>query len=116
MRALVTGGGGFLGLYVVEQLVARGDSVRVLCRGEYPRLRELKVETVTGDVRDAGRVYEACEGIDCVFHVAAVSGIWGPWEHYHGINTQGTLNVLDGCELKHVKRLVYTSSPSVVYA
>ena len=52
MRALVTGGGGFLGLYIVEQLAARGDYVRVLCRGAYPRLNELGVECIAGDVRD----------------------------------------------------------------
>jgi nucleoside-diphosphate-sugar epimerase len=114
-HALVTGGGGFLGLYVVEQLVARGDKVRVLCRGTYPRLNELDVECVTGDVRDAAAVAQACAGVDTVFHVAAVSGIWGPWEHYHGINTLGTDNVIAGCRKQGVPRLVYTSSPSVIY-
>lgn len=115
MHALVTGGGGFLGLYIVEQLVARGDRVRVLCRGRYPRLKELDVECVAGDVRDAESVANACAGIDTVFHVAAVSGIWGPWEHYHGINTRGTENVIEGCRKHAVPRLIYTSSPSVIY-
>jgi 2-alkyl-3-oxoalkanoate reductase len=115
MHALVTGGGGFLGLYIVEQLVARGETVRVLCRGDYPRLRELNVECLAGDVRDAAAVKAACREVDCVFHVAAVSGIWGPWEHYHGINTVGTLNVIEGCRANGVARLVYTSSPSVIY-
>jgi len=97
IQALVTGGGGFLGLYIVEQLVARGDKVRVLCRGTYSRLRELGVECLSGDVRDPAAVSRACVGVDAVFHVAAVSGIWGPWEHYHGINTVGTKNVIAGC-------------------
>ncbi|HID23444.1 MAG TPA: NAD(P)-dependent oxidoreductase, partial [Planctomycetaceae bacterium] len=52
MNALVTGGGGFLGLYVVEQLVERGDRVRVLCRRPNPRFGELGVEWYGGDVRD----------------------------------------------------------------
>ncbi|MBI5757205.1 MAG: NAD-dependent epimerase/dehydratase family protein [Planctomycetales bacterium] len=112
---LVTGGGGFLGLYVVEQLVARGDRVRVLCRGDYPRLRELGVEIVRGDVRDPAAVRTACEAIDTVFHVAAVAGIWGPWQHFYEINTVGTRNVLAGCHVAGVRKLVYTSSPSVVY-
>ena len=47
--------------------------------------------------------------------MAAVSGIWGDWSYYHSINTLGTLNVLAGCRAHHVRRLVYTSSPSVVY-
>ena len=79
MRVLVTGGGGFLGLYITEQLVARGDQVRVLCRGDYPRLNELGVQTIRGDVRDAAIVAGACVGMDVVFHTAAVPGIWGPW-------------------------------------
>jgi nucleoside-diphosphate-sugar epimerase len=114
-QALVTGGGGFLGLYIVEQLVARGDKVRVLCRGPYPRLNELGVECVTGDVRDASAVTRACAGVDVVFHVAAVSGIWGSWEHYHETNTVGTENVIAACRKGNVPRLVYTSSPSVIY-
>lgn len=115
MNALVTGGGGFLGLYLTEQLVARGERVRVFCRGAYRRLEELGVEVVRGDVRDAAAVREACAGMDVVFHAAAVPGIWGPWSLYHGINTLGTLNVIAGCREAGVGRLVYTSSPSVVY-
>jgi nucleoside-diphosphate-sugar epimerase len=114
-HALVTGGGGFLGLYIVEQLVARGDRVRVLCRGRYPRLNELDVECVSGDVRDAAMVARTCTDVDTVFHVAAVAGVWGPWEHYHGINTMGTENVIAACRKQGVARLIYTSSPSVIY-
>ena len=115
MHALVTGGGGFLGLYIVEQLVARGDNVRVFCRGRYARLEELGVETVQGDIRDGSAVERACDGMEVVFHTAAVPGIWGPWSLFHGINTQGTLNVIEACRRQGVPKLVYTSSPSVVY-
>lgn len=115
MNVLVTGGGGFLGLYIVEQLVAAGANVRVFCRGEYPRLKELNVETVQGDIRDADAVLRACTEIDTVYHTAAVSGIWGPWDYFYSINTQGTLNVLQACQQQGVTRLIYTSSPSVIY-
>jgi nucleoside-diphosphate-sugar epimerase len=115
MKCLVTGGGGFLGLYLTEQLVARGDTVRVLCRGNYPRLAELHVETISADIRDAAKVSQACEGVDAVFHTAAVPGIWGSWEHFYGINTVGTQNVLAACLKANVRKLVYTSSPSVIY-
>lgn len=115
MRALVTGGGGFLGLYIVEQLVARGDKVRTFSRGRYPRLDELGVEQVSGDIQDRESVVRSCEGIDAVFHTAAVPGIWGPWKLFHGINTVGTENVLAGCKTHKVTRLVYTSSPSVIF-
>lgn len=115
MRALVTGGGGFLGLYIVEQLVARGDTVRVLARGSHPRLAELGVECVTADVRHREAVTDACVGIDVVFHTAAVAGVWGPWNHYHSINTVGTENILGACRVRGVRKLVLTSSPSVIY-
>lgn len=115
MHALVTGGGGFLGLYIVEQLLARGDTVRVFCRGEYPRLRELGVEYHRGDVRDAEAVSTAVNGVETVFHTAAVPGIWGPWKLFYSINTQGTEHVIDACRRHGVPKLVYTSSPSVVF-
>lgn len=115
MQALVTGGGGFLGRYIVEQLLARGDAVRILARGDYPELRSLGVETLSGDVRDPDAVALACAGRDVVFHTAAVPGIWGAWERYHGINTLGTQHVIAGCLRQGVTKLVYTSSPSVVF-
>lgn len=115
MRALVTGGGGFLGLYLTEQLCARGDQVRVLCRGTYPRLNELGVDIVRGDIRDASVVRSAVQGLDTVFHTAAVPGIWGSWHHYYTTNTVGTQNIIDACLEEGVQRLIYTSSPSVIY-
>ncbi|MEX0818977.1 MAG: NAD-dependent epimerase/dehydratase family protein [Pirellulaceae bacterium] len=115
MFALVTGAGGFLGQYVAEQLVARGDRVRSFSRHAYPPLEQLGIETVTGDLRDSAAVARACEGIDVVFHVAGVAGIWGSWKHFYGINTLGTHNVVAGCLTHAVSRLVYTSSPSVTF-
>lgn len=115
MKALVTGGGGFLGLYIVEQLLEDGADVRVFCRGRYSRLDELGVETLQGDLRDAAAVARACDGVDSVFHVAAVPGIWGSWEMFHGINTLGTQHVIAGCQQHGVAKLIYTSSPSVVF-
>lgn len=115
MKALVTGGGGFLGLYIVEQLLAAGHDVRVFSRGTYPTLVALGVETQQGDLQDANAVQRACIGVDAVFHVAAVPGVWGSWQTYHGINTLGTLNVISGCRKGGGQRLIYTSSPSVVF-
>lgn len=115
MKALVTGGGGFLGLYLVEQLLARGDDVRVFCRGHYDALETLGVETVRGDIRDADAVKSACVDRDTIFHAAAVPGVWGPEKLYRSINTTGTENVIAGCRHHNVRRLVYTSSPSVIY-
>lgn len=115
MKALVTGGGGFLGRYIVEQLLERGDDVRVLCRGDYEFLRELPIDYQRGDVRNIEEVEQACAGIDTVFHTAALPGIWGPWKLYYSINTQGTLNLLEASQKAGVARFVYTSSPSVIF-
>ena len=116
MRALVTGGGGFLGRYIVEQLGARGDRVRSFGRGDYPELEALGVEVVRGDIRDRDAVIAACGDIDCVFHVAALPGIGMDRRAYDDINFSGTKNVLAGCQRHGASRLVYTSSPSVVFA
>ena len=115
MKALVTGGGGFLGLYIVEQLIARNDSVRVLCRNPNTRFEELGVEWHQGDVRDFTTVRTACDGTDAVFHVAALPGVWGPWQRYYSTNTLGTEVVIAACRRAGVEKLIYTSSPSVVY-
>src|SRR5437867_11357193 len=79
MKALVTGGGGFLGRSIVMKLLARGDTVRVLGRRPYPDLAALGVEPVRGDLQDAAAVQLACLGMDTVFHVAARAGYWGSW-------------------------------------
>ncbi|MCA9150350.1 MAG: NAD-dependent epimerase/dehydratase family protein [Planctomycetales bacterium] len=115
MRALVTGAGGFLGRYIVEQLVARGDHVRAFSRREYPELTALGVEPAVGDIRDAAAVGRACAGREIVFHTAAIAGIFGPWEEFYGINTLGTQHVLSGCRAAGIGRLVFTSSPSVTF-
>jgi 2-alkyl-3-oxoalkanoate reductase len=114
--ALVTGGGGFLGRYVVEQLVMRGERVRSFGRGAYPELEALGVEVIRGDIADAGEVARACEGVDGVLHVAALPGIAMDWRQYERINLHGTENVIEACREHGVQRLVYTSSPSVVFA
>lgn len=116
MKFLVTGPGGFLGRYITEQLIARGDSVRGLARGEYPDLATLGVEMVRGDLADLATVSHACAGVDCVIHTAGKVGVWGKWFHYFRANIHGTLNVLAACKAEGVDRLVFTSSPSVTFA
>jgi 2-alkyl-3-oxoalkanoate reductase len=115
MHALVTGGSGFLGRYIVEQLAARGDRVRCLSRSAPPDLASERIEIVRGDIRDAGQVREACRDVDVVFHVAAVPGVWGDTGTFHDINVVGTRNVIAACQANRVRKLVFTSSPSVVF-
>jgi len=116
MRVLVTGGGGFLGSALCRALVARGDQVRSLSRGDYPTLAASGVETHRGDVAEAAVVMKAVAGCDAVCHVAAKAGVWGPFAEYYQANVVGTQNVIDASRKHGVSRLVYTSSPSVVYA
>ncbi|CAA6691538.1 MULTISPECIES: NAD-dependent epimerase/dehydratase family protein [unclassified Lentimonas] len=115
MKILVTGGGGFVGSYVIERLLARGYSVRSIGRSAQPKLEALGVEVVCGDLTDATVVSSACEGVDAVFHVAARAGVWGSWESYYQPNVVGTRNVVAACRAQGVGRLVYTSTPSVVF-
>lgn len=115
MKALVTGGGGFLGGAIVRALVARGDSVRSFSRANYSALSDLGVEQVSGDLGDSKAVTAAAKGCDIVFHVAAKPGVWGPYEDYYRANVIGTENVLTACRANAIPRLVYTSSPSVVF-
>jgi nucleoside-diphosphate-sugar epimerase len=115
MRSLVTGGGGFLGGAIVRLLHARGDEVRSLSRRHYPALASLGIEQVQGDVADAGAVRTAPAGCDVVFHVAARAGLAGRYHDYYRANVLGTENVLAACRQHGITRLVYTSSPSVVF-
>jgi len=99
----------------VRLLIDRGERVRSFSRGDYPALAELGVEQVRGDLADAAAVARACEGAEAVFHAAARPGVWGPYEDYYRANTEGTYNVIAACRSAGVARLVYTSSPSVVF-
>lgn len=115
MKALVTGGGGFLGGVIVRMLIERGDQVVSFSRGTYPQLAELGVEQVRGDLGNREAVIAAAEGCDIVFHVAAKAGIWGDYADFYQANVTGTENVLAACRENGIAKLVYTSSPSVVF-
>ncbi len=116
MKALVTGGGGFLGRHIVAAVLRRGWEVRVFGRHRYPDLERQGVECVVGDICSAEAVEAACRGVDVVFHTAGITGIWGPKELFFEVNSHGTEHVVFGCLWNGVRRLVYTSSPSVVFA
>jgi nucleoside-diphosphate-sugar epimerase len=116
MRALVTGGGGFLGSAIVRRLVERAWEVVSLTRGHYPAVEAMGAVERRGDIGERDVVLGAAEGCDVIFHVAAKAGIWGRDEEYHRANVTGTENVLEACHEHGIPRLVYTSSPSVVHS
>ncbi|MBI3565339.1 MAG: NAD-dependent epimerase/dehydratase family protein [Elusimicrobia bacterium] len=115
MRALVTGGGGFLGSAIARKLRERGDEVRVFGRGSYPELEAIGIDTMRGDLADGDAVRAACEDRDVVFHVGAKVGLWGAYEDYFAANVTGTKNVLRACVEEGIGKLVFTGSPSVVF-
>ena len=115
MKALVTGGGGFLGQAIVRRLLEHGARVRSFSRSDHHGLGALGVEQVKGNLADAAALAAAVRDCDIVFHVAAKPGIWGDYAEYFTTNVTGTRNVIAACRLQRVQRLVYTSSPSVVF-
>jgi 2-alkyl-3-oxoalkanoate reductase len=115
VKVLVTGGGGFLGGVIVRQLLERGDEVRSFSRGEHPGLAKLGVQQFRGDLMEQDALLRASSGCDVVFHVAAKAGIWGPYQEFYQSNVIGTENVIAACRANGIQRLVYTSSPSVIF-
>jgi nucleoside-diphosphate-sugar epimerase len=77
-RALVTGGGGFIGHHLTRRLVREGYEVRVLdnfATGRRERLQDMDVELVEGDLRSYERAHTAVRGVDLVFHLAALPSV-----------------------------------------
>jgi nucleoside-diphosphate-sugar epimerase len=112
---LVTGGGGFLGSAIVRRLIERGDAVRSLARNFYPELAALGVDQIQGDLSDPKMVSKACEDRDVIFHTAAKPPPWGTYDDYFQTNVVGTQHVVDACRRHRTPRLVYTSTPSVIF-
>jgi dTDP-glucose 4,6-dehydratase len=123
---LVTGAGGFIGSHLVQRLLHVGATVkafvRYTSRGDIGLLRlltpeELALVTVeSGDLRDAGAVSHAVEGMEIVFHLGASISI--PYSYRHPVevaetNVLGTLNVLLACKQQGVRRMVHVSSSEV---
>ena len=96
-------------------LVSRGEKVRSFSRSTYAELEALGVEQVQGDLADPQAVELACRDIETVYHVAAKPGIWGRFRDFYNANVLGTQNVIAACRSRGVKRLIHTSSPSVIF-
>ena len=115
MSTLVTGGTGFLGRRLVTRLLAEGRRVTVLGRTPAPDLEAQGVRFIRASLDDAAAVHAACAGVETVFHTAAKVGVWGRYHDFFRTNVLGTQALLAGCRAHGVQRLVYTSTPSVVY-
>lgn len=115
MKILVTGGGGFLGQALCRGLRERGHEVVSFQRSHSPALAAMGVGQVRGDLADRNAVMHAAAGMDAVIHNAAKAGAWGSWDSYFQANVVGTRNVVEACRAHGVRRLVYTSTPSVTH-
>ncbi len=117
---LVTGGAGFIGSHIAERLVRRGDRVRVfdnLSTGHLSNMETFRdqVEFIEADLLDAQAVRQAVEGVDCVFHQAALASVPLSVERPLATNAAcvtGTLTLLDAARRAGVRRLVYAASSS----
>jgi nucleoside-diphosphate-sugar epimerase len=117
MHILVTGGTGFLGQHLVRTLLDRQHSVSMVGRN-FIGVQDLLATgaiPIHADLRNAVAMREACKGMDVVFHVGALSAAWGKRRDFYAINVAGTRAVLEGCREHGVKRIIYVSSPSVVF-
>jgi nucleoside-diphosphate-sugar epimerase len=115
-KVLVTGGSGFLGRAIVKLLLEANIRVNILCRKNYQDLESLGCEVFKGEISDKALLINASKGCDTVFHTAAKAGVEEPYSEYVRINYEGTLAVIEACKANQVQRLVYTSSPSVVFS
>ncbi len=116
---LVTGGAGFIGTNIIKQLLADGHTVRSVdnyVAGKKEERLQDAAEYMEGDIRNMDDCLKACEGVDGVFHLAAVPrvpySVEHPWETNDN-NLTGTLNLLEACKQQGVKRLVFSTSSSV---
>jgi len=121
-QVLVTGAEGFIGSHLAEELLAAGADVRALVHyNPFGRLGWLQehagdVEILAGDVRDAERVAQVAQGVDVIFHLAALVGIpysYEAPESYVQTNVMGTYNVLTAARRAGVERYIQTSTSEV---
>ncbi len=115
-RVLVTGATGFLGHHLVDHLVRAGYPVRALVRAasDTRQLRELNVEQVVGDIRDAAAANRAVAGCDYVIHAAGLFRLWGPARDFERTNAEATAYVLEAARRHGVERLIHISTVAVV--
>lgn len=115
MLALVTGGTGFIGSHLVDELLSHGYKIRILRRPTSAPLflEEKPVSFVIGDLTDRESLIRACQKVDVVFHVAALPRDYGPKKPFFEVNVDGTKNLLDACVENKVRRFVFMSSAAV---
>jgi dihydroflavonol-4-reductase len=114
-RVLVTGGSGFIGQHLVSALVARDRQVRVLDL-QPSRVALPEVQYVKGSVLDAGVVEDALDGVDQVYHLAGLPGMWMPRKaDFHAVNCGGTEVVIAAARKRGITRFLHCSTESILF-
>jgi len=115
MRVLITGASGLLGHHLISALHERGDSVQalVLPTEDASRLEARNVAIFRGDIREPETLRAPMRGVDLVFHLAAMMGLWRPMADYRAVNVTGTENVCRAAMAAGVRRLIHISSWTV---
>lgn len=121
MKILITGGAGFIGSHTAESLVETGDTVRVVddfSTGKAANLAAVadEIEIAELDIRDFTSLSQACEGIEVIFHLAAISSVERSIDDplsVHAVNATGSLNVMEAARRKGVRRVIFASSAAV---
>lgn len=115
MNILITGAGGFLGRNLSAGLLSKGHRVWNFSRNHHPQLQAMGIDTIRGNLQNETEVIAAFKAMDVVFHTASRVGIWGDYEEYYKTNVIGTENVIKACRANGIQKLIYTSTPSVVF-
>ncbi|MCB0317478.1 MAG: NAD-dependent epimerase/dehydratase family protein [Bdellovibrionales bacterium] len=114
-KYVITGGAGFVGRSIAEYLLKQGHEVASVSRGVYPELEKIGIQTFSVDISDdSEQLKQIFSRTEAVFHVASKVDMWGSHEDFYRTNVLGTLNVIEACKQVGVRKLIYTSSPSVV--
>jgi dihydroflavonol-4-reductase len=114
---LVTGGAGFIGSHLVNLLLSRGETVRVVDRpgARIDHLPQSQIEFVAADIRDRAAVQKTVRGCRFVYHLAANPQLWTLRRgHYHQVNYLGTVNVLTAAVAAGAERILHTSTESIL--
>ncbi|SFK90326.1 Nucleoside-diphosphate-sugar epimerase [Paenibacillus sp. 1_12] len=117
MKALVTGGTGFLGRRLAERLLAEGSEVTIIGRNMTigSELASNGARFIEADLRRKQGIVNACAGQDTVFHCGALSSPWGAYRDFYETNVVGTRHLIEGCRIHKVQKLIHVSTPSVYF-
>ena len=118
MKALVTGATGFVGNYLIEELLKHNYKITCLVRKETKLHNQNKINLVLGNITNKESVDEAVKGKDIVFHLVGIGNISAlsrdSYEKFREVNVEGTRNVLDACKKYKVKKIIYLSSTAAM--